>query len=103
LVARKAKIKAPDRPYQIGGARLELHFPDGFKPKVGVLKRESGLLEVEMENAAGESRLVRIETSMHDEVSWIEGASGARLRLRPTWEWTGEKLEQWDVLPPTCH
>src|SRR4028119_1702024 len=34
----------PDRPQQIGGGRIELHFADGFKPKRGVLKRESGVL-----------------------------------------------------------
>jgi hypothetical protein len=92
--------KTPQRPQQVGGGRIELHFPDGFKPKTGLLKRESGVLEIELQNDAGESRQVRIEMSMDDEVSWIDGASGAKLRLRPSWEWTGEKLEEWDVPPP---
>jgi hypothetical protein len=76
------------------------HFADSFKPKRGVLKRASGVLEVEMQNAAGEIRLVCIETSMDDEVTWIDGASDATLRLRPSWEWVGEQLEQRGVQPP---
>jgi hypothetical protein len=95
-----SKRHAPNKPYQIGGGRIELHFPDGFKPKTGVLKRETGVLEIELQNEAGQSRLVQIEMSMDDEVTWIDGAAGSRLQLRPTWEWTGEKLEKWDVLPP---
>src|SRR4028119_1165117 len=100
LDSAESTHQLPDRPHQIGGGRIELHFADGFKPKRGVLKRESGVLEVEMQNAAGESHLVCIETSMSDEVSWIDGASGARLQLRPSWEWVGEELEKWGVLPP---
>jgi hypothetical protein len=93
-------FELPERPQQIGGGRIELHFANGFKPKRGVLKRESGVLEIEMQNAAGKSRLVRIETSMDDEVTSIEGADGARLHLRPSWEWVGKTLEKQGVLPP---
>jgi hypothetical protein len=92
--------QTPDRPQQIGGGRIELRFPNGFKPKRAVLKRESGVLEVEMQNEKRESRLIRIETSMDDEVSSIEGASDATLRLRPSWEWVGEILEPLGVQPP---
>jgi hypothetical protein len=75
--------QTPARPQQIGGGRIELHFADGFKPRRGVLKRESGVLEIEMQNAAGESRLVHIETSMDDEVTWIDGASDAYAATAP--------------------
>jgi hypothetical protein len=92
--------KAPDKPYQIGGGRLELHFPAGFKPKTGVLNRENGRVEVELQNFEGQSRTVQIEMSMDDEVSWLDGAADADLRLRPSWEWTGEALAKMGVLPP---
>src|SRR4028119_1187118 len=71
LFAKPSKDeRTPQRPQQVGGARLELHFPDGFKPRSGLLKRESGVLEIELQNATGETRQVRIETSMDDELSW---------------------------------
>lgn len=90
---------SPTRPQQVGGARLELHFKDGFRPITGVMHPD-GRLKIELQNEAGESRELTIETSMDDEVSWIDGAEGAQLRLRPTWEWTGQELEKLDVLAP---
>ena len=95
-----ADESAPRRPFQIGGARLELHFPDGFAPKTGVLKREIGVLEIELQNEIGKTRKIQIEMSMDDEVSWIDGAGDAEMVLRPTWEWTREKLEPWGVAAP---
>ena len=85
----------PTRPYQIGGARLEIRFRDEARPLRGTLKAD-GSLEIEL--TAG--RVVRIECSMDDEVAWLDGVEGAQLRLRPSWEWVGEKLEKWGVEAP---
>ncbi len=89
----------PSRPRQLGGGRLELHFPTGFAPRTGVLLPD-GKLEIELRNFNGETRTVQIETSMDDEVTWIDGAADAEIRLRSTWEWTGEILAKVGVAPP---
>ena len=90
---------SPSCPQQIGGARLELRFPQGFQPKTGVLRRD-GILEIELHNQAGQSRQLRIETAMEDEVTCIDGAFDAQLVLRPSYEWVGETLQQWDIAAP---
>ncbi len=89
----------PDQPYQLGGARLEIRFKDGARPVAGTLKPD-GSLEVELQTPAGARKTVRIECSMDDEVAWLENVEGAQLRLRPTWEWVGEKLEKLGVVAP---
>ncbi len=90
---------SPSRPYQIGGARLELHFADGSRPHSAAMGRD-GVLEVELKNDVGASRQVRIEMSMDDELTWIDGAADAQLRLRPSYEWVGEELEQHGIAAP---
>ncbi|HEX8549962.1 MAG TPA: hypothetical protein VF681_00265 [Abditibacteriaceae bacterium] len=99
FVQAPKNASTPPRPQQVGGARLELHFPDGFRPKTGALTRD-GVVTIELVNDAGATREVRIEMSMDAEVSWIDGASDAQLRLRPSYEWTKEKLAAWGVAPP---
>ena len=90
-----ADLNSPREPYQIGGARLELRFPDGARPIRGTLKAD-GTLQVELENG----RQISIETAMDDELLWFEGAGDAQLKLRPTWEWVGPQLEKWGVEAP---
>ena len=90
---------SPDQPYQLGGARLEIRFADGARPISGTLKAD-GALEIGLQTPAGGEKIVRIECSMDDEVAWLENVEGAQLRLRPTWEWVGEKLEKWGVTAP---
>ena len=86
---------SPTIPQQIGGARLEMRFPDGAKPLRGTLKAD-GTLEIALENG----RALEIELSMDDEVLWIGGADDAELNLRPSWEWVGEKLAKVGVEAP---
>ncbi len=85
----------PPGPRQIGGARLEVRFPDGARPLRGTLKAD-GTLEIELSNA----RAVVIELSMDDEVAWMSGLEDAQLNLRPSWEWVGEELAKFGVEAP---
>lgn len=94
-----ADAATPSRPYQIGGARLEIRFKDEARPISGTLKAD-GSLEITLRNRDGEERIVRIECSMDDEVAWLENVEGAQLRLRPTWEWVGAELEKQGVAAP---
>ena len=86
---------APTRPQQIGGARLEIRFPDAAKPLRGTWKAD-GTLEIGLENG----RQVVVEISMDEEVAWLSGVEEADLRLRPSWEWVGENLEKVGVAAP---
>ncbi len=94
-----ADENSPARPYQIGGARLEIRFADESRPVSGSLKAD-GSLEIVLRTLAGAEKTVRIECSMDDEVAWLENVEGARLRLRPSWEWAGEELEKRGVIAP---
>ena len=90
-----ADQSSPPRPYQIGGARLEIRFPDDARPIAGTLKAD-GSLDISLSNG----RVVTIECSMDEEVAWLDGAADAQLQLRPTWQWVGEELEKWGVVAP---
>ena len=76
-------------PYPTGDAHLELRFEDDARPVCGTLKAD-GSLEIELTNG----RVVRIESSMDEEVAWLQGAEDAQLILRPAWEWGAAELEK---------
>ena len=98
--AREKDEKRPDRPQQIGGARLEIRFPDGAFPTRAALDLGSGVLRVTLENSAGKSREISLFQDMADDVCVVSGAADAQISLRPSWEWVGPQLESWGIEAP---
>jgi len=86
-------------PYQIGGGRLEIAFPEGCRPVSGSL--EADRIVVTLENASGARHEVGIYQAMDEELLWLEGVpDDARVSLRPSWDWVGETLAAREVAPP---
>jgi hypothetical protein len=91
----------PSRPQQIGGGRLEISFPDGLVPVRGELFYEDARVEITLENASGQTRVLTISQNTHQELTRLTGDwEGAEIRLRPTWEWVGDKLKSWGYDAP---
>jgi alpha-L-fucosidase 2 len=94
----------PPSPQQIGGGRLELHFPDGYTLKKGNLLLDNGTAIIQGSDKDGETFSIRIRQSMHQEISWIEMpehlADSVRLQLVPSWEYVAEDLSKYGVNPP---
>ncbi|RYX84991.1 GAF domain-containing protein [bacterium] len=82
----------PNRPQQLGGARVEFRFEGGFSPRHAVLHLERGQLEVELRNPSDEVRTVTIWVHPDDEVCVVEGADDAEVTVRPSWEWVARQL-----------
>lgn len=62
----------PNRPYQLGGGRLELHFPEGFVLQTGTLNLHTGKLEVVIKAPDGTLRTMDIGQAVPEEIAWIK-------------------------------
>ena len=94
-----ARFKGSRYPYQIGGGRLEIAFPDGFRPATGRL--EADRIVVTLEDASGAQREIGIYQAMDEELLWLEGVpQEAAVTLRPSWDWVGAKLAADGVCEP---
>ncbi len=95
---------APDRPFQIGGGRIELRFEDGLKPVSAVLVLADASLEVTLANASGRTATVRIHQAMDAELTWIELDEAAhgpvQVSCLPSWHWVGAQLAAWGIQEP---
>ncbi len=61
----------PNRPYQLGGGRLELYFPDGFVLQTGTLNLNTGKLRVTIMLPDRTLRTIDIGQAVPEEVAWI--------------------------------
>jgi len=94
----------PPRPYQLGGARLELEFTPELRPIEAMLDLRLAVLTVTLATAEGAVLPLRIRQSMVSELLWLEWdperASLARVHLKPAYEFVRETLASWGVPPP---
>jgi alpha-L-fucosidase 2 len=90
----------PDRPQQVGGARIEIRFADGSAPVKAKLHLERGVLEVELQNENGGTRTLELFQDMGEDVCVITGADDAEITVRPSWEWVSKQLGEWGVVEP---
>jgi alpha-L-fucosidase 2 len=94
----------PERPHQIGGGRLEIEMPEGWKLMSGVLDLSYGIFEVTARNENGEFEIIRIRQSVYEETAAISMSKNmmdvAELRLIPSWEHVKDQLEPVGVAAP---
>lgn len=62
----------PNRPYQLGGGRLEIHLPDGYVLKEGILNLNTAKLSIFFANKDGRMDSLKIGQAVPDEVAWVE-------------------------------
>ncbi len=100
---------AGQRPHQVGGGRLELHLPDGLRPRRAELDTRDATLRVtlgaggEGESAGGGATLI-IRQAIDEELAWIELPEALRGRVRmkliPSWDHVSEDLSKLGCEPP---
>ncbi len=94
----------PPKPYQLGGARLVLRFPDGLMPERAVWPLAEGAITLVLRNDAGRREELRIRQAPDQEIAFVHGPEALlaemEMELIPAWNWVGEELQQWGVAPP---
>lgn len=92
----------PDRPRQLGGGRLELHFDQGYIPVQGTLHPGDGHAEILLRAPSQQEALVTIYQARGQEVAWISlpGSLRATVRLVPAWDHVHAELEPIGIQPP---
>ncbi len=92
------------RPHQIGGGRLKISFPDGWKLERGVLTVSNATVTIHVRDNQNKLHKIRIRQDIFNEVSWIEFPGNlldnVLAEIIPSWEFTKEKLEAWGVKQP---
>ena len=93
------------RPFQLGGGRLEIAFPDGFRPLSGRVQLADAKVEIVLENPQGETVSLWISQAMGQELAWIEGLDapalrGAAITLNASWDYQEETLRKSGIAPP---
>ena len=95
---------SPPRPQQIGGGRLELFFPEGYRLEKGILMLDNGTAIIRVSDRDGNDYSIRIRQSMFTETSWIELplslVDSLDINLVPSWQYVQDDLAQFGVLPP---
>jgi len=107
LFVNRDEARGPERPFQIGGGRLEIAFPGGFRPLQGRVYLAEGKVEIILENPKGETASLWISQAMGQELAWIEGfkapaLQGTEITLYPAWDYLAETLRQVGIEPPRC-
>lgn len=94
----------PGRPHQIGGGRLEIEMPEGWKLTNGVLDLNYGIFEVTVRNELGDLEIILIRQSVFEETAAITLSSKmnglVKVRLIPSWEHVKEELQLVGIQPP---
>ena len=94
----------PRRPHQIGGGRLEIEMPEGWKLERGILDLNYGIFEITARGLNGEMEIIRIRQSVYNETAAITFSSNLndqiKVRLIPSWEHVKDILEPVGVQAP---
>ncbi len=94
----------PPRPFQIGGGRLEVRMPKGWRLATGDLNLANAQLSISVVDPAGDEHIIKVQQAVKDEFAWLElplALQGkVNIRLRPSWEWVHEELTERGVVAP---
>jgi hypothetical protein len=94
----------PERPFQIGGGRLEVSLPEDWTLERGDLNLSNGQLTVAVNDPAGKAHQLLIQQAVMQEFAWItlpEALKGkVKIQLRPSWEWVQDELAEMGVQAP---
>jgi alpha-L-fucosidase 2 len=94
----------PSRPHQIGGGRLEIKMPEGWKLSKGVMDLNYGIFEVTATNENGELEIFNIRQSVYSELAALTMSAKMHdlieVKLVPSWEHVKDQLEPVGIAPP---
>ncbi|MCC5830722.1 MAG: hypothetical protein JJU36_14845 [Phycisphaeraceae bacterium] len=94
------------RPRQIGGGRLEITFPDGWKPAEAHLDTQRGQVRIELarNTDSADRRNCIIRQAIDEELAWIdlpdELTDGIQMRLVTSWDLIPDRLGEMGIGEP---
>ncbi|MEM7654995.1 MAG: hypothetical protein AAF399_02605 [Bacteroidota bacterium] len=94
----------PDRPHQVGGARIEIDLPDGWTLQQGNLSLANGILAIKVSDEAGDPQTLHLWQATEAENSYLalpeSWGEQIAVNVIPSWEFTQQQLEKVGVAPP---
>lgn len=94
----------PERPHQIGGGRLEIVMPEGWKLTKGVLDLNYGIFEATAINESGDLEIFNIRQSVYNELAAVTMSANMdgliKVNLVPSWVHVKDQLEPVGIAPP---
>lgn len=99
---KKTNHQDPARPHQIGGARLEIELPESWRVTGARLDLACGLIRMQISNGARHEAFHIRQTADREltQIDLPEICRESKFKLRPSWQWTSEKLQQVGCQPP---
>lgn len=93
----------PQRPRQIGGGRLEIRFPDHYRPVRARLHVTEGWVEVILAAPHGGVETLVIDQARGVEIAWLEIPSTLRceIALQPAWDFLEMEMRATGMAAPT--
>jgi hypothetical protein len=92
------------RPQQIGGGRLEITLPEGWKLKRGDLNLHTASLKLLAADPAGKEVALGVNQAITQELAWVELPAGlagkVAVTLIPSWEYVKDELQKVGVAAP---
>lgn len=90
------------RPKQIGGGRLEIYFPEGYKLLSGILDLEKGEARIYIVSKKGKKEIITIRQSIEDQLAWVKLPEGISIstKLISSWDHIKAVLEKGGVKAP---
>jgi len=90
------------RPKQIGGGRLEILFPTGYKLSSGVLDLKKGEARISILNEKGQQELIVVRQSVNNQLAWVKLPTGVLVttKLISSWDHIKSVLERGGIKPP---
>lgn len=94
----------PQRPHQIGGGRIEIQFPDGWKLKNGFLRLKTAVVRITVSDPDGKDWSLFIRQSMFEEITGIQLPAVLKdrveINLVPAAEYILDYLNDNGISPP---
>ena len=96
----------PNVPQQMSGGRLDLHLPDGLRPRHARCDRATGAVTITCSNPHGRSAKIVVRVAIDRELCWIDLPENLRGRVAVTltaqWHAAGDALAKIGIAEPDC-
>jgi alpha-L-fucosidase 2 len=89
-------------PQQMGGGRLEITFPEGWKLLRGDLDLQKAELKIVLKNPSGKEEIATILQASNDEIAWVNLPKNCQVvcQLIPSWNYVQKQLEAVGIQAP---
>jgi hypothetical protein len=93
-----------ERPQQIGGGRLDITLPTGWKLRRAELNCQTGEVSIQAQNPKGKIEILRLRQAIDQEIAWVQLPAALQGKtqqtLVPSWEYVKNQLEKVGIKAP---